>query len=132
MPVLRPCIHRTVAGVACPEYALEGKSRCLEHEQSYQRNRITPSQRITQSTQWRKLRKRLMRERRLRIGGWTCGLCGGRIVDEGDVEGHHVVEVAVAPHLAFEPSNVMLVHRSCNRRKKIDRPQRPTERLGGR
>lgn len=55
----------------------------------------------------------------VRINGWVCP--GFRRpahrVGEGGLEGEHIVPRSLRPDLAYEPSNMSVLCRSCNARK---------------
>jgi len=112
MATVRRCIER-----GCLE--LTAGSRCTFHEAERERNRRTPSQRITETHRWKLLRAELIETR-----PWVCGICGNRIATRDEIEADHIVPVADggAP---FDPTNVRLSHRSCNRRRRASRVRRP-------
>lgn len=118
MPPVVPCIERDEHGRGCPRYAEHGRSRCAEHEAQHERERRTPSQKITETHRWKKLRAELIRTR-----PWVCAICGKRIATADEIEADHIVAVADggAP---FDPRNVRLSHRSCNRRRRATHARR--------
>ncbi|MBB4663165.1 HNH endonuclease [Conexibacter arvalis] len=116
----RPCIERLPDGRGCPEYAEPGGSRCAGHEAEHERNRRTPSQRVTETQRWRKLRRHLIATR-----PHVCGICGKRILHERDIEADHVVEV-VNGGRPYDPANVQLTHKRCNRAKRARAIRRPS------
>lgn len=124
MPPVRPCIERLPEGKGCPLYALEGKSRCAEHEREYQGQRKTPSQKIAQTARWRKLRARVIREQKRRDGTWQCEICLRPITDEREIDLDHVMPVAMGGE-PYDETNVRLSHRHCNRSRKRPRGPKP-------
>lgn len=97
----KPCLeHR------CPEYAVPGGARCKAHG-----GNATPSGKITQTHRWRKLRHELIAER-----PWVCDTRRQPIADESLIEVHHVKPVSRggAP---FDPANLVLTCRPCNRQQ---------------
>lgn len=115
--VPKPCLHRNPDRTGCPEYALDGESYCWEHR------RRSPSTSIAVTTRWRKLRRQLIDAA---PRPWSCGLCGGVIEHDGDIEVDHRTPVAEggAP---YDPANLQLTHRGCNRRKRnrVERKPHP-------
>src|ERR1700691_2291195 len=95
----RPCIHRDQNG-ACIRYALPNESRCFEQHREYERSHIGPSQTVVRTARWKRLRAKLIRERRRADGTWRCQLCGKLIDDAKLIEVDHRVPVAEDPSLA--------------------------------
>jgi 5-methylcytosine-specific restriction endonuclease McrA len=102
----KPCLHRNADRTGCPKYAEPGKSYCAEHR------RVSPSGRVTQTSRWRGLRRRLIDSAPRPL---TCAICLRVITDEKDVEVDHIKPVSEggAP---FDRANLRIVHRVCNRR----------------
>ena len=65
--------------------AVPGGSRCLEHHREFERAHVTPSQKVTQTSRWRRLRAKVIAERRLRDGTWECEICHAPIEDTASV-----------------------------------------------
>jgi 5-methylcytosine-specific restriction endonuclease McrA len=107
----KPCSeHR------CPEYAVPGGARCKAHG-----GNVTQSGRITQTARWRRLRRELIGAAPRPL---TCALCQRPIADEKDVEVDHVKPVSRggAP---YDPADLRLTHKSCNRRRRRTPGPRP-------
>lgn len=118
--VMRPCLeHR------CPRFAATGKSRCKQHQLEHDRTHVGPSQQIVRTSRWKKLRARLIRERRRADKTWLCGICGRAITDVTQIEVDHIVLVSVDPSRAWDESNLRLAHRTCNRRRPRPRAPKP-------
>lgn len=70
------------------------------------------------SREWEKLIEILKLERVNECGQVICGYCGGVITKKYDCIGHHMEELTEQnvndPHVALNPSNVMLVHFTCH------------------
>jgi hypothetical protein len=93
----KPCIvHR------CPEYAVEGQSHCSKHLSSR-----TPSSRVAQTWEHRKLRRAMIEQA---PKPFVCPRCRRTIRDESKIELHH--EQPVATGGADGP--VRLLCQSCN------------------
>jgi 5-methylcytosine-specific restriction endonuclease McrA len=67
------------------------------------------------TNRWTRLSKAL--RTRWRAEGVACNICSRPITAEQAMDVDHVVPVADAPHLAYELSNLVPAHASCNRRK---------------
>lgn len=113
MPV-RPCIVPR-----CPLYAEPGKSRCAEHEAEHERQRKTPSQKVTNTHRWRKLRRQIIDST---PRPWWCAICGLLITDETDLELDHRTPVSEGGE-PYDPTNVRMTHARCNRSRRAPRRQ---------
>jgi 5-methylcytosine-specific restriction endonuclease McrA len=74
MPVKRPCIERMPDGRGCRNYAVEGKSRCDEHERERRRNAAAEGRtggRMGSRPGWKALRAKVWSEQ-----GERCARCG--------------------------------------------------------
>jgi 5-methylcytosine-specific restriction endonuclease McrA len=118
---VKPCIERP-DGRACVEYTVPSKSRCEMHQRQFDREHVTPSSTITWTAKWKRIRAKLIRDRRRTDGRWRCQICGLLIVDVGDIEVDHRVPVSEDPSLAWEVTNLRVTHRRCNRSR--PRPRR--------
>jgi 5-methylcytosine-specific restriction endonuclease McrA len=114
--VVKPCAeHR------CVRYAAPGRSRCPDHEREQQRNRRkSPSQQVTHSHRWRRLRERVLREHELPTGGWQCQWCQKTILDRTLVDLDHIRAVADGG-AQFDPANLVPSCGRCNRGRKRTR-----------
>jgi 5-methylcytosine-specific restriction endonuclease McrA len=94
-------------------------TRCELHEAEHERNRRTPSQKVTETARWKKLRAKLIRTR-----PWVCAICGKPIRTAAEIEADHIEPVSEggAP---YDPANVRLSHRSCNRRRRASVVRKP-------
>ena len=69
------------------------------------------------SAEWKTLRRRLV------AAATVCAVCGGLLDKHGPARSRwrpsvdHIYPVRTHPHLAFEPSNLRVVHVGCNTRR---------------